>query len=154
MMRVSSVVAELLKTKVLLTGEAVGQVASQTLANMDTINRATDTLVLRPLVCMDKNEVIAIAEKAGTFEVSNIQCADSCTTFAPGKPATNANPRLLEGQEKKYDANAAIIDCLKNTRVIDTVTMEETHIPELIEIYEEKFRHLWFNEDNNEHKTQ
>ena len=147
MMRVSSVVAELLKTKVLLTGEAVGQVASQTLANMDSINRATETLVLRPLVCMDKNEVISIAEKAGTFAVSNIQCADSCTTFAPGKPATNANPKLLSDQEKRYDAHAAIIDCLKNTRVIDTETMEENPIPELIEIYEKKFRYLWFKED-------
>jgi tRNA uracil 4-sulfurtransferase len=144
MMRVSTVLADHLKTKALLTGEAVGQVASQTLANMDTINRATNTLVLRPLVCMDKNEVITIAEKAGTFDVSNIQCADSCTTFAPGKPATNGNPRLLEDQERRYEASDAIIDCLKHTRLIDTNTLEETPVPELIDIYEKKYKHEWF----------
>ncbi|WDE95631.1 tRNA 4-thiouridine(8) synthase ThiI [Lentisphaera profundi] len=147
MMRVSSVLAVHLKAKALLTGEAVGQVASQTLANMDTINRSTDTLVLRPLVCMDKNEVIAIAEKAGTFDVSNIQCADSCTTFAPGKPATNGNPRLLEEQETRYEASDAIIDCLKNTRLIDTHSLEETPVPELIEIYEQNFKRQWFGND-------
>lgn len=147
MMRVSTVLADHLKTKALLTGEAVGQVASQTLANMDTINRATNTLVLRPLVCMDKNEVITIAEKAGTFEVSNIQCADSCTTFAPGKPATNGNPRLLEDQERRYEASDAIIDCLKHTRLIDTNTLEETPVPELIDIYEKKYKNEWFGTD-------
>ena len=66
---------------------------------------------------------------------------------APGKPATNASPKLLLDQEKRYDANLAIIECLKNTRVIDTETMEEKPVPELLDIYEQKFRRQWFTED-------
>ena len=147
MVRVSSVLAEFVQAKALLTGEAVGQVASQTLTNMDAIARASDTLVLRPLVCMDKNEAIAIARKAGTFDISNIECADSCTTFAPAKPATNAKPRLLDEQEAKFDLNAAIIDCLKNTRLIDSNTLQESEVPGLVELYEEKFKAQWISPD-------
>ena len=143
MMRISTVVAAYLKTRTLLTGEAVGQVASQTLKNMDVINRASDILVLRPLVCMDKNEAIAIAEKAGTFALSNIQCADSCTTFAPNKPATNANTHIVDDNESRMDMDAALRDCLKNTHLIDTETLERTEVPLLIDIYEKHYAHSW-----------
>ena len=146
MMRVSSVVASYLKTRALLTGEAVGQVASQTLKNMDVINRASDILVLRPLVCMDKNEAIAIAEKAGTFDISNIQCADSCTTFAPNKPATNANVYIVEENEARMDMDAALRDCLKNTHLIDTKTLERTEVPLLIDIYEQHYVKRWIKQ--------
>ena len=92
---------------------------------------------------MDKKEAIAIAEKAGTFTASNIQCADSCTTFAPPKPATNSNVHIVEENEARMDMDAALRDCLKNTHVIDTTTLERTEVPLLIDIYEKHFAHLW-----------
>ncbi|MCM8536993.1 MAG: tRNA 4-thiouridine(8) synthase ThiI [Lentisphaeraceae bacterium] len=143
MMRISTVVSRVLKSSALLTGESVAQVASQTLSNMDCINRATDMLILRPLVSMDKNETIQLAEKIGTFETSNIPAADSCTTFAPKKAATSSNMHILTKSEKRLDMDDVIRACLKDTVLIDQQTMEETEQPKLLEVFEKHFAGRW-----------
>ena len=90
MFRIAESVANKHKRLALLTGEAVGQVASQTIKNMATISEATNMLILRPLIGSDKNDAVALARRIGTFDLSSEQVPDSCTVFAPSNPATAA----------------------------------------------------------------
>ena len=143
MMRIATVLSRCLKSKALLTGESVGQVASQTLRNMDCINRSTDMLILRPLLSYDKNETIAIADKIGTFEISNIPASDSCTTFAPKKPATNANMFLVTQTEKNLDMDEAIRACLKDLVIINQQTMEKEPYEKALKIFEKSYAGRW-----------
>ena len=143
MMRIASVLARAIKTRALLTGESMDQVASQTMKNMDCINRATDMLVLRPLISFDKNETIAVADKIGTLETSNIPAADSCTTFAPKKPATNANMYMIEKSEANLDMESIIKACLEDTVLIDQETMEEEPFPKLLKTFDKYFTDHW-----------
>lgn len=83
------------------TGEAVAQVASQTLENMSAIGAGG--LVLRPLLGMDKTAIISLARRIGTFDVSNIQAPDSCIVFAPKGPTLNATVAVCEEAEAAYD---------------------------------------------------
>lgn len=101
MLRIAEQVARRTECRALVTGEAVGQVASQTLVNMNTINRAVDMLVLRPLVGADKLETIRIAEMIGSYDLSNTQVPDSCSVFAPSSPATATPEALAEAEERK-----------------------------------------------------
>ncbi|MFA7229646.1 MAG: tRNA uracil 4-sulfurtransferase ThiI [Victivallaceae bacterium] len=100
MFRIAEKVAENTKCRALVTGESLGQVASQTVANMDTINRATNMLVIRPLVGMDKLEAIRMSCQMGAFDISKEQTPDSCTVFAPDSPATSVPPHKAEEDER------------------------------------------------------
>lgn len=106
MFRIAQAVALRNHCKALVTGEALGQVASQTVVNMDTINHAVDMLVLRPLVGTDKLETIRIADHIGTLKMSEVAVPDSCTVFAPTSPST-AVPRLLAEKEELKIADYA-----------------------------------------------
>ena len=110
MLRIAETVAQRTECKALVTGEAVGQVASQTLVNMNTINRAVTILVLRPLVGADKLDAIRVAEAIGTMELSNEQVPDSCTVFAPSSPATAVPLALAEAEELKIPDYAGVIE--------------------------------------------
>lgn len=92
MLRIASSLARKLEIPVLITGESVGQVASQTLESMAAINEVTTMPVLRPVVTMDKDEIVALAERIGTYEVSIRPYQDCCTLFVPRHPETR--PRL------------------------------------------------------------
>ncbi|MBQ9787805.1 MAG: tRNA 4-thiouridine(8) synthase ThiI [Lentisphaeria bacterium] len=119
MFRIAEAVALKEDCKALVTGEALGQVASQTVANMDTINRSIDMLVLRPLVGADKLETIAVAEKIGTMAQSSVQVPDSCTVFAPSSPATSVPVDLALKEEAKIPDYAAILEKIINDIEID-----------------------------------
>lgn len=120
MFRIAEQIAKKNHLKALLTGEALGQVASQTVVNMGTINAATDMLVLRPLVGMDKNEVIKIAREIDTFDLSNVQVPDSCTVFAPKSPSTKVSPGLASHEEERipdwHNVMAEIIDNIESIK--------------------------------------
>jgi tRNA uracil 4-sulfurtransferase len=103
MFKIAEEIAKKSKNHALITGEAVGQVASQTIVNLSTINSATEMLVLRPLAGMDKEEVITIAKRIGTFDISIEQVPDSCTVFAPNAPATKAPLDKVKKEEEKLD---------------------------------------------------
>jgi thiamine biosynthesis protein ThiI len=90
MMRIADRLARRWRARALVTGEVIGQVASQTLDNLTTIAEAAGLEILRPLVGMDKDEITAEAERIGTFPVSIIPDQDCCTLFTPRHPATRA----------------------------------------------------------------
>ena len=99
MMRITEQLARRWKAKALVTGEVIGQVASQTLDNLTTIGGATRMQILRPLVGMDKDEITAQAQRIGTFPISIIPDQDCCTLFTPKHPATHVTPRQIEEAE-------------------------------------------------------
>lgn len=88
MMRVADRIREKEEAMALITGESLGQVASQTMSSMFAINEVTNTPILRPLITMDKTEIIKIARELDTFEISNLPYEDCCTVFTPASPKT------------------------------------------------------------------
>ena len=100
MMRIAERIARLNRAQALVTGEVVGQVASQTLENMATIGSVVTLPVLRPLVGMDKEEITAEAQRLGTYPVSIIPDQDCCTLFTPRHPATKAKRYEVERAEE------------------------------------------------------
>jgi thiamine biosynthesis protein ThiI len=110
MMRIAEQTAIRWRARALVTGEVIGQVASQTLDNMATIAAATRLPVLRPLVGMDKDEITLEAERIGTYPISIIPDQDCCTLFTPRHPATRARLADVELAE-----NALAIDDMTAT---------------------------------------
>lgn len=103
MLRIAEAIARKEKAKALVTGESLAQVASQTLDNMAVIQQAARLPILRPLVGMDKQEIIDHARRIGTFEISSIPDQDCCQLFVPKHPATKARFRDVEADELKLD---------------------------------------------------
>ena len=112
MFRIAQYIARKRKIGALLTGESLGQVASQTLVNMNTIGNAVNMLILRPLCGQDKMETIEIARKIGTFELSKEQVPDSCTVFAPDRPSTRVSIEDAEAEEAKIPTYYEILERL------------------------------------------
>ncbi len=100
MMRIAERLARRWHARALVTGEVIGQVASQTLDNLTTIAAATDLEVLRPLVGMDKDEIVAEAERIGTYPISIIPDQDCCQLFTPRHPSTRVGLPQIEEAEK------------------------------------------------------
>jgi thiamine biosynthesis protein ThiI len=100
MMRIAERIASQQRSQALVTGDVVGQVASQTLENMATIGRVVSLPVLRPLVGMDKDEIITEGQRLGTYPISIIPDQDCCTLFTPRHPATRAKLADVERAEK------------------------------------------------------
>ena len=120
MMRIASALARRAGAAVLVTGESLGQVASQTLENMMVIERAAALPILRPLIGMDKNEIIAEARRLGTFETSILPDEDCCTLFTPAHPETRANLAEVERAEMEFDIERMVADAV---RAAETVRM-------------------------------
>jgi len=117
MLRIASALAERSRATVLVTGESLGQVASQTLENMAVIEKAAAFPILRPLVGMDKNEIVDQARRLGTFETSILPDQDCCTLFVPAHPETRARIDAVEAAESRFDIPRMIDDAVRNTEV-------------------------------------
>lgn len=122
MLRIANRVARLFGSKAIVTGENLGQVASQTLDNMAVIEKASDLLILRPLLTFEKLETTAIAEKIGTFNLSSQNVPDSCTVFAPDDPATSTRLKFILFDEKLIDVDGLVQQCLESAIVINPDT--------------------------------
>ncbi len=120
MMRISSILANDLKCKAITTGEALAQVSSQTLDNMNVINDALSVLTLRPLVGFNKNEIINLSKKIGTLDISNEPQEDTCTLFTPKHP--NANTCLSDIEKIEQDINIKELE-VKLIKKIETVNL-------------------------------
>ena len=108
MMRIACRVAERNGIQALVTGESVGQVASQTLEAMACTNAVCTVPVLRPVVGMDKEEIVRISRKIGTFETSILPYEDCCTVFTPKHPRTKPKIADLEEAEQALDVEALV----------------------------------------------
>jgi len=108
MMRIADAVADRLDATALVTGENLGQVASQTIQNLTTIDAAARRIVLRPLVTYDKVETTALARRIGTYETSILPFEDCCSLFVPPHPTTSARAADAERTEAKLDVAALV----------------------------------------------
>ena len=107
------------KCKVIINGESIGQVASQTLTSMSVINSVTNFPVIRPVACMDKLEIIDIAKKINTYETSILPYEDCCTIFLPTHPVINPDINKCIKYENNFDYESLIDECVNN---IETIT--------------------------------
>lgn len=103
MLRITEQIAANVKANGIVTGESLGQVASQTLSSMNVIGRAAVLPMIKPLIMMDKQEIIEIARKIDTFETSILPFEDCCTLFLPKSPSTNPNLRVVERVESSME---------------------------------------------------
>ncbi len=121
MMRISDVVVHRIDAHAIVNGENLGQVASQTLKSVYAINHVTTTPVLRPLLTLDKEDIIRKAKELGTFETSIQPYEDCCTIFTPKNPVTEPNFDKVEKYEGVYDFDEMIQKAVENieTLIID-----------------------------------
>ncbi|KJD43501.1 tRNA uracil 4-sulfurtransferase ThiI [Paenibacillus terrae] len=122
MLRIATMLAEREGALALVTGDSLGQVASQTLSSMNVIGRSTELPLLRPLVMMDKQEITEIAKQIGTYDLSILPYEDCCTLFVPKSPTTNPNLWVVQKIE------ASIRDL--NTLIEQAVAITETVVLE------------------------
>ena len=124
MLRIASVIATRERARALVTGESLAQVASQTLPNIAVIEEAARLPVLRPLIGMDKQEIIDQAMTIGTFETSVQPDQDCCQLFVPKHPAVKATPRRAREAEAALDLEELV------NLAVDNVEVERFHYPE------------------------
>ena len=103
---------------VIVNGESIGQVASQTLTSMEVINSVTNVPVIRPVACLDKLEIIAISEKIDTYNISILPYEDCCTVFVPRHPVINPSLEKSINEENKFDYNSLIDKAIDNILVV------------------------------------
>ena len=118
MMRIAQRVAEKEHAEALITGESIGQVASQTMQALGTTDSVVTMPVFRPVIGFDKSEIIEVAQRIGTFETSSLPYEDCCTVFTPRHPATHPKmEKILEG-EGRLDVDGLIEEALAGDEVV------------------------------------
>ena len=125
MYRIAEKVAKKNKCKILINGESIGQVASQTLSSMIVINNVTNMPVIRPVACMDKIEIIEIAKKIKTYETSILPYEDCCTIFLPKHPVINPDLDKCIKYENLFDYEELINECVENIEVVSNLKQKE-----------------------------
>ena len=118
MYRIAERVARMNNCKIIVNGESIGQVASQTLTSMNVINEVVRIPVIRPVACFDKLEIIDIAKKIETYETSILPFEDCCTIFVPEHPVINPTFENAREYEKAFDFEDLIYKAIKNHEVI------------------------------------
>jgi thiamine biosynthesis protein ThiI len=119
MLRLVDKIREAREGKVIINGESLGQVASQTLGSMMVINEVTNTPIIRPVITMDKLEIIDIAEKIDTFNLSILPFEDCCTLFAPPNPKTNPKLDKTLEYEARLDVEGLIARALAGIKITE-----------------------------------
>jgi thiamine biosynthesis protein ThiI len=127
MFRITEKLAIQEEAKAIVTGESLGQVASQTLSSLDVIGRVVSMPILRPLITMDKREIVSIAEQIGTYPISILPYDDCCTLFLPKSPSTNPNQRIVEKFEHSMQwLSESIASAVNQTEVITLSQKDQT----------------------------
>ena len=119
MMRLANKVAYAERAQALVTGESIGQVASQTMHALQCTDIIADLPVFRPLIGFDKQEIIDVAERIGTFETSSLPYEDCCTVFTPRHPATKPKMEIILDGEAKLDTDALVADAMAREEIIE-----------------------------------
>ena len=120
------------KCKCLVNGESVGQVASQTLSSMTVINNVVKMPVLRPVVCFDKLEIIDLAKKINTYDISILPFIDCCTIFVPKHPVINPELSICEEYEKLIDVEGLIQRALESEEIIKIKATKDNEYLDLL----------------------
>ncbi|MCL2598912.1 MAG: tRNA 4-thiouridine(8) synthase ThiI [Firmicutes bacterium] len=119
MMRITQLLAQKMDAKCIVNGECLGQVASQTLDSMTVTNQVVSMPVLRPLIGFDKQEIIEVALKIGTYDTSILPYEDCCTIFMPPSPVTKPYlDRCVQNEQKIVDYDQLILDAANNTQMV------------------------------------
>ena len=114
MYRIASRFARRRNCKIIINGENIGQVASQTLNSISVINEVTKMPVIRPVVCFDKSEIIEIAKEIKTYDISILPYEDCCTIFVPKHPVINPSLEKCLLEESKFDYEPLVKECVDN----------------------------------------
>jgi len=118
MVRIAEKIALERGAMALITGDNLGQVASQTMESIFAINEVTTMPILRPLICMDKEEITIMSKKIGTYETSILPYEDCCTVFVPKDPKTKPKVKACHEEESKLDIEALVDEAVKNTEMV------------------------------------
>ena len=129
MYRIAEKYAKRRNCKILINGESIGQVASQTLNSMVVINNVTNMPVIRPVACLDKLEIIEISKSINTYETSILPYEDCCTIFVPKHPIINPSLEIAQEYENLINYEELIDECIKN---IETIKIEKQQRDELL----------------------
>ncbi len=119
MMRIAERISKENDYQAIITGESLGQVASQTIESMTSSNSVVSMPVLRPVVAFDKDDIIAISEKIGAFETSILPYEDCCTVFLPKNPQIKPKMEKILAEESKLDVESLIADALSDVEVME-----------------------------------
>ncbi len=119
MYRIAQRVAKKNKCLAIVNGESIGQVASQTLSSILSVNDVTNFPILRPLCSFDKLDIIDIAKKIDTYETSILPYEDCCTVFVPKHPVINPNLKHIYHEESLYDFSELLDEAVNNIEVVD-----------------------------------
>ena len=125
MYRISAIIASRRNAKILINGESIGQVASQTLTSMSAINEVVSLPVIRPLACFDKLDIIDIAKNIDTYETSILPFEDCCTIFVPKHPVINPSIEKCREYEELIPFKDLIYEAVKNHEMITIKAHEE-----------------------------
>ena len=118
MYRIMDLLCKKYDGKIIINGESIGQVASQTLTSMSVINEVTCVPVIRPVACMDKLEIMKIARDIDTYETSILPYEDCCTVFVPKHPVINPKLSVAKVEEEKFDFESLIKEAVDNLNTI------------------------------------
>ena len=130
MYRISEKVAKKRNCKIIINGESIGQVASQTLTSMSVINNVTNYPVIRPVACLDKIEIIDLSKKIGTYETSILPYEDCCTIFVPKHPVINPNLKKAIEFENLIDYENLINECIDKMETV--IVSKNTEFDDLL----------------------
>lgn len=132
MYRISAIIAARSNAKILVNGESIGQVASQTLTSMSAINEVVKIPVIRPVACFDKLEIIDLAKKIDTYETSILPFEDCCTIFVPEHPVINPEKEKCVEYEKLINYEDMIYRAVKNKTTIKISATDELDFQDLL----------------------
>jgi len=118
MLRIAEQIAKRERARVLVTGDSIGQVASQTIENIDVISRAVSMPVLRPLIGDDKIEIVDLARRIGTHDISILPDQDCCSLFVPKHPETKARLDVIEESESRLQLGDTLADAMRTAEVL------------------------------------
>lgn len=132
MYRISAIVAKRSNAKIIVNGESIGQVASQTLSSMSAINEVVKMPVIRPVACFDKLEIIDLAKKIDTYETSILPYEDCCTIFVPKHPVINPDKNRCDEYEKLINYEDMIYRVVKEKKTITIKNEKEEEFTDLL----------------------
>ena len=136
MYRISQRIAEKRHCEIIVNGESIAQVASQTLQSMSVINKVIDIPVIRPLACLDKLEIIDLAKRIDTYELSILPYEDCCTIFLPANPIISPSLERVLANEARFDFEPFIEKCVVTA---ERYVINQDSLDEILNIEDDVF---------------